>query len=93
MLPTMPTAGDHEAEPPRYRSHKEVWALKITGVELYRNGAVTLFLEAPYEKTLVEHDMVRRYMPVPGDFLVLYPDGFRSISPREPFEQGYTRID
>lgn len=30
-----------------------------------------------------------RYRPVPGDFLVFYPDGYISISPRQAFLDGY----
>ena len=93
MMPELPTTDGHEAEPPRYRSHKEVWAVKITDIDLRRNGAVMLSLEAPYAPVPVEHDMVRRYMPVAGDFLMMYPDGYRSISPKSAFEDGYTRIE
>jgi hypothetical protein len=31
-------------------------------------------------------------MPLPGDYLVIYEDGYRSISPAKAFEDGYTRI-
>ena len=26
-----------------------------------------------------------------GDYAILYPDGFKSVSPRKAFEEGYTR--
>ena len=54
MMPELPTTDGHEAEPPRYRSHKEVWAVKITDIDLRRNGAVMLSLEAPYAPVPVE---------------------------------------
>lgn len=33
-----------------------------------------------------------RYTPVPGDYLVEYAGGYRSISPKAAFESGYTEV-
>lgn len=86
------TLDGKEAPPPRWRCHKEVWALKITEVSPQLGGAAILSFErfAPIE---AEAGVVRRYMPIAGDYLVIYePDGFRSISPRGVFEDGYSPI-
>ncbi len=79
--------------PPRYRCHKEVSALKIAAVMPQSDGSVALRFEENSPQIIVDHDMVRRYMPIAGDYLVTYDgDGYRSISPRAPFEAGYELI-
>jgi hypothetical protein len=79
---------------PRYRSHKEVHALKIATVELndVRNVATIYFAEEGYAPKEVDPVMFARYFPERGDYLVVYPDGYQSISPRKAFEEGYTRL-
>ena len=74
-----------------YTSHKKVRAAEITsvGTEDKRTferpvtlaGRVTVNLPGA---------MFVRYMPVPGDFLVVYKDGYQSFSPRKEFIDGYT---
>ena len=79
---------------PRYRCHKEVSALKIAAVEPTADGGAALLFEGDFPQINVEHDMVRRYMPIAGDYLVTYDgDRYRSISPAKPFEDGYSRIE
>ena len=86
------TVDGGEKPPPRYRSHKKVWALKITDVGPLANGGATLSAEG-FLPIMVAADVVRRYMPIAGDYLVIYePDGYRAISPAVQFEDGYTRI-
>jgi hypothetical protein len=75
-------------EMPRYRSHKQVWALKIEKVE----GDVIIFAEKGYAPLVAEKGLFSRYTPVPGDYYVQYADGYKSISPAKAFEEGYTRI-
>jgi hypothetical protein len=78
-------------EMPRYKSHKQVWALQIgEGLEVHSDGSVTLpIVDAGYEPVTVEKAVVQRYMPMPGDFYVVYADGYKSISPRKAFLDGY----
>ena len=80
---------------PRYRSHKEVHALKIAQVLVVNpDGSATLVIDDEgFGHVGVEKEVVSRYMPVPGDYLVVYEDGYRSISPAKAFEEGYTLID
>ena len=82
------------AEMPRYRSHKEVWALQIAdGIEVLPDGSVKLpIADVGYAPVIVSKDVVHRYMPQPGDFYVVYRDGYKSISPGSEFRDGYTRI-
>ena len=77
-----------ERELPRYKSHKEVWALKISGID----GNRLTFDDPDYSPITVAPKMFVRYTPVPGDYYVVYEDGYASFSPRQAFEEGYTRI-
>lgn len=83
-----------ERQMPQYVSHKKVWALKIASAsEEDSTGMYTLEIADPgYALVKVEAAVVSRYFPQPGDYLVVYEDGYRSISPAKAFEEGYTRI-
>ena len=76
-------------EMPRYRSHKQVWALEIATVV----GRYLTFRDAGYAGVMCPEPMFSRYTPVPGDFYVVYDDGYKSFSPAKAFNEGYTRID
>ncbi len=87
---------------PRYRCHKEVWALKIERVQFdadtarvenrETDGSALLFVEAPYALVRVDATYVRKHEPKAGGYFVVYDDGYRSFSPAEPFEAGYTKL-
>lgn len=77
-----------QIEMPRYQSHKKVWALKIASVE----GLHLFFEEKGYAPIKVAANMFARYTPVPGDYYVVYDDGYKSISPAKAFEEGYKRL-
>lgn len=91
-------------EMPRYKCHKEVWALKIAEVKLdsdaaraenrETDGSATLvFVEASvYAPIKVDSDYVRKHNPQPGGYYVVYADGYKSFSPAKAFEDGYTRV-
>lgn len=40
----------------------------------------------------VKHALWARYVPVVGDYLVVYDDGYFSLSPKKAFEDGYSRV-
>lgn len=83
------------AQMPCYRCYKKVWALKIATVEdhpIDTEHVTLIFMPAIYAPQQVEREVVRRYMPKPGDYFVVYEDGYRSISPAKAFEDDYTRI-
>lgn len=94
--------GGASAEMPRYRSHKEVWALKIERVQMdaddarvegrETDGSARLFVEAPYDTIRVSSSYVRKHNPQAGGYYVVYKDGYQSFSPAQAFEEGYTRI-
>lgn len=98
----MTTNDGASVEMPRYRCHKEVWALKIvdvahdidaakaTGRET--DGSAVLTFEAPYGPLKVHHAYVRKHQPAAGGYYVVYQDGYTSFSPAKVFEDGYTPI-
>ncbi len=88
---------------PKYRCHKEVWALKISEVRLdsddakvdnrETDGSATLCpAEYPFAPFRVDADYVRKHNPQPGGYFVQYEDGYKSFSPAKAFEDGYTRL-
>lgn len=83
-----------EREMPRYKCHKEVWALKIKIVDIHESGSgATITPEeegyAPFE---VDADYIMKHSPFPSGYYVVYEDGYKSFSPAEAFEKGYTAL-
>lgn len=80
---------------PRYKCHKEVWALKIKAIEQgtspVEGGSWLLVPEeegfAPVE---VSHAWFEKHKPQACGYYVVYKDGYRSYSPAEAFEDGYS---
>jgi hypothetical protein len=83
------------SEMPRYRCHKEVWALKITHIHFVPDlpGAQLVVEEPGYAPVRVSDDYIKKHEPVIGGYFVVYKDGYQSFSPAEAFEDGYTRCD
>jgi hypothetical protein len=90
-------------ELPKYRCHKEVYALKIKAIrkvstEICREPVTdgTVFWIVPEDSQYAEFevplDFITKHQPQPGGYYVVYKDGYRSFSPAEAFEDGYTRI-
>ena len=80
-------------ELPRYRSHKEVWALKIDSITPLDDGSATIVpLDHTYEPMSVSEEYMRKHQPRVGGYWVLYADGYQSWSPAEAFEEGYTKV-
>ena len=87
-------------EMPRYRCHKEVWALKIKSV--VRDGAgearetdgtaIITPQDEGYAPFKVDAAYVAKHNPQAGGYYVVYDDGYKSWSPAQAFEEGYTRI-
>lgn len=80
---------------PRYRSHKEVEALKIRGIEpvdaAKQTGRIT-FEEPGYPPFDAPRSWHLKHEPQVGGYFVRYEDGYTSFSPAAAFEAGYTRI-
>jgi hypothetical protein len=84
------------SELPKYRCHKEVWALKIAAIEINEDGSAKI---APCEQHIYACFTTR-----PGwattwkgseedlGYYVIYPDGYTSWSPTKSFEEGYTLV-
>ena len=92
--------GTAQREMPRYKCHKEVWALKIERVE----GTTVYFVDKRYAPRTIGMEWLGRYRPqavkyreptndVDRGYFVVYEDGYKSFSPAEALERGYTRID
>lgn len=84
-----------QAEMPRYRSHKEVWALKIREVihnSVLDGSSLIVPADEGYAEFRVDAAYVNKHNPQAGGYYVVYEDGYQSFSPAEPFESGYTRI-
>lgn len=86
---------DAQREMPKYRCHKEVWALKIAAAEVNRDGSVTIApADDGYAVFLTDSDFGSRFKGSENDsgYYVVYEDGYRSWSPSAAFENGYSRI-
>lgn len=82
-----------EREMPRYKCHKEVWALKIAGLEGVEGGEYTLTpADDGYAPFQVDAAYMQKHNPKVGGYYVVYRDGYKSWSPASEFEDGYTRI-
>lgn len=95
MHPTDENDMGASMEMPKYISHKTVWALEIDTVtnDVDAAGAKMLtFRDKGYAKMRAPLDMFARYVPVPGDFYVVYADGYKSFSPCKAFLEGYTKV-
>lgn len=88
------------AEMPRYKCHKVVHALKIGRVEPRprpdneeNDGSFVITpVEVGYAPFGVDHSYMEKHSPQPGGYYVVYADGYKSYSPAEAFEAGYTLI-
>ena len=84
---------------PAYLCHKEVQALKIKSVEqpnptdsaLVKGTKIT-FEDGRFEPLWVEPEVTARRTPIPGDYYVVYKDGYQSFSPAAAFEEGYVKV-
>lgn len=79
---------------PKYKCHKEVWALKIEQVKADNIGRTFLhFADERYAPIEIANGWLMKHMPVPGGYYVQYQDGYASYSPAEAFESGYALIE
>lgn len=103
-LPSMTwTEAADVVEMPRYRSHKEVWALKIASIEFDADKARGEDRETDgsaiigpgdkgYAPFRVDAAYVQKHDPKAGGYYVVYEGGYKSWSPADAFEGGYTRL-
>jgi hypothetical protein len=85
-----------EGEMPRYRSHKEVHALKIAAIEVNEDKSAKIApADKGYAVFTTKPGWAERFTGSDNDdpgYYVVYADGFASWSPTKAFEDGYTRI-
>lgn len=92
------SAGAAAAEMPRYKCHKEVWALKITEVattERTASGAYNCYLAfegSGFAPIAVGQEYHEKHKPEAGGYYVIYADGYNSFSPADAFESGYSLV-
>lgn len=87
-------------EMPRYQCHKQVWALKIKAIQfaradlqgMHRGPAVITPEDDGYGPFEVDERFVMKHQPQVGGYYVVYDDGYKSFSPADAFESGYTLI-
>lgn len=75
-----------------YRSHKNVKASPITsiGKKTSSDTATVLVVDGSEPFTPNVSEMADN--AAVGDYAVIYEDGYRSVSPKKAFEDGYTQI-
>lgn len=83
------------AEMPRYRCHKEVWALKIKALNVLEDGSEVYITpaDAGYGTFAAGRAYYDKHKPEVGGYYVVYADGYKSYSPAEAFEDGYSRVN
>lgn len=91
-------------EMPKYKSHKKVWALKIKSIvrdsDLAKEdgnretdgSAMITPEEEGYAPFKVDWQYVSKHKPQVGGYFVQYKGGYKSFSPADAFEDGYTLI-
>ena len=86
-----------QSEMPKYVCHKTVHALKIEAVEANPDGTCYITSEATEgagpARVEVSREYIDQHAPESGGYYVVYKDGYKSYSPADAFENGYTRID
>ncbi len=75
---------------PKYRCHKEVYALKIAELKTDSSGITLIPADTSYAPFGLSSEYVTKHSPEAGGYWVSYKDGYTSYSPAEAFEEGYT---
>lgn len=95
-----------QIEMPRYKSHKEVWALKIESIstsEANPGMSYLVFEDEAFKNKVLGIELGNRMidaweryngngLPKDMGYYVVYADGYQSWSPSKAFEEGYTLI-
>ena len=82
-------------ELPRYKCHKEVWALKIAIVQMNADRSARISpADDGYGTFTTEPGWGSRFHGNEDDpgYYIVYEDGFKSWSPSKAFEDGYARL-
>lgn len=82
-------------EMPKYKCHKEVWALKIQSISTERRMDWDSFIELKekgYTKIKLDKGFIEKHKPQVWWYYVVYEDWYKSYSSAEVFESWYTKI-
>ena len=82
------------AEMPKYQSHKTVHALKIK--RIYKGPDGRFYFQPTderYSDIVLDSQYMIKHDPQSGGYYVVYDDGYKSSSPAEAFEGGYSLVD
>lgn len=99
----MTDQNENQRELPKYKCHKEVHAIKIASIKHGHdkegnakfNSCVFYPDDKAYEPIEVLGDWCYSKVPLDTEdcgYLVVYADGYKSWSPTEAFEEGYTLL-
>jgi hypothetical protein len=75
----------HAHEDPAYNDRTFEASAKFKGGFLH-------FEDERFIPLAVDADWYRKHAPMPGNYFVVYDDGYTSCSPANAFESGYTKI-
>src|SRR5947209_6231328 len=84
---------------PLYNCHKQVFALKIKAILNPNEGLpdddgerVVTFSDPGYEAAawVLDAEYMGKHKPQAGGYYVVYKDGYKSFSPAQAFEEGYS---
>lgn len=96
-------ACEPQCEMPKYKCHKEVHALEIAKItfdedEARKEGrettgeAIIVPADEGYAPFKVSAEYVVKHRPLAGGYYVVYEGGYKSWSPKEAFEKGYSKV-
>ncbi len=63
----------------------------LNGDEGTSDVGAMLIVEGHFAPLAVTRDFVSKHEPKAGGYIVFYKDGYKSFSPAQAFEEGYTR--
>jgi len=75
-----------------FKCHKIVKAAAILYITSYTDNVFVTLESEPETQHPLDPKLIHRYLPVKGDYLVQYEDGYLSFSPKHAFEAGYSTI-
>lgn len=87
--------GSVAAEMPKYKCHKEVWALEIDAIEVHEDKSATIApVDSRYAPFKTEAGWANAFKGSEEDkgYYVVYKDGYKSWSPKKAFEEGYSKM-
>ena len=87
-----------EQEMPKYKCHKVVHALQIEKIDHVNTptidgGTIIHPVEEGFAPFWVDNHYLAKHNPQEGGYYVVYPDGYKSFSPKEAFEGGYISLE